>query len=188
MMKKRILVLIISAILSISVLGCSTEEKFVGSKDTAGFNYLMEVYKSVEEIKLESDLIVIASYSSKPTERCNKDETLGTESYWSTYSMNIEKVYKGDVSEGSVITFGQNGKPDSDEYETKIKKDQRYLLFLFQKDTELTNGEIIYDAAGAEQGIVEIKENNKLYSYYDIGIMPEYDGSDFVKLEDQIIK
>lgn len=80
------------------------------------------------------------------------------------------------------------GKPNDDDYETKIKKGKRYLLFLCQKDLESTKGEIIYDAAGVEQGIVEIKNNNKLYSYYDTGIMPEYDGKDLEKLENQIFK
>lgn len=38
------------------------------------------------------------------------------------------------------------GKPNDDDYETKIKKGKRYLLFLCQKDLESTKGEIIYDA------------------------------------------
>lgn len=80
----------------------------------------------------------------------------------------------------------QTGKPDSDEYETKIKKGKKYLLFLAQKDVSLTGGEIIYDAVGVEQGIIEIKENNKLNSYYDEGIMTKYDGESLSKLAAEI--
>ena len=40
----------------------------------------------------------------------------------------------------------------------KIKKGQKYLLFLGQKDLSATNGKVIYDAIGMEQGIVEINK------------------------------
>ena len=99
--------------------------------------------------------------------------------------MHVEKVLKGELIEGCEITFSQVGKPDSDKYETKIKKDRKYLLFLCKKDIV---DEDVYDATGVEQGIVEIKDNHKLYSYFDEGIMPEYDGKDISKISNEISK
>ncbi len=185
-MKKNIFFSIVAFVLLFSLIGCAKEEKFVGSKDTPDFGYDMTIYQSIEEIKDRSDLIVIAYYDDAPREKYFKDEGTGMELYSSRYSLHIEKVLKGAETEGNVITFSQVGKPDSNDYETKIKKGQKYLLFLCQKNLELTGGEILYDATGVEQGIVEIKSNNKLYSYYDEGIMQEYDGVDLSKLEAKI--
>jgi len=188
-MKRKFIIFTMSFLLIFSIAGCAKEEKFVGSKSTPGFHTDMQIYESIEEIENISDLIVIASYSTDPQIITHKDamrEDLIT--YSSQYALKIEKVFKGNTAEESVITFWQYGKPDSDEYETKIKKGQKYLLFLSQKDLEATNGEVIFDATGMEQGIVEIQENNKLYSYYDIGIMPTYNGADFVKLEKELSK
>ena len=185
-MKKAFLIFMISIMAAAAFFGCAQEEKFVGSKDTPGFGYDMQIYQTVDEIKDSSAEIVIASYSSDPTECYEKDEGTGMELYATRYTLDVEKVLKGDLAEADQITFMQTGKPDSDEYETKIKKGKKYLLFLAQKDVSLTGGEIIYDAVGVEQGIIEIKENNKLYSYYDEGIMTKYDGESLSKLAAEI--
>jgi lipoprotein len=183
-MKKSLVMFMLLAMLSVFSCGCAKEKKFVGSKNTPGYNIDMQIYQSVDEIKDNCTAIVIASYSEDPIDFYEEEWDLHS----SRYSLHIEKVLKGDLQEGNKVVFSQMGKPNDDDYETKIKKGKRYLLFLCQKDLESTKGEIIYDAAGVEQGIVEIKNNNKLYSYYDTGIMPEYDGKDLEKLENQIFK
>ena len=61
-----------------------------------------------------------------------------------------------------------------------------FLLLLAQNDVTLTGGEITYEEVGVEQRIIEIKENNKQYSYYDEGIMTKYDGESLSKLAAEI--
>lgn len=39
-----------------------------------------------------------------------------------------------------------------------------------------------------EQGIVEIKDDNKLYPYTDIGIMKTLNGKDFSEIQNEICK
>lgn len=91
--------------------------------------------------------------------------------YASQYRLQIDQIIKGECDD--TILFWQTGKPDSDDYETKIKKDTQYVLFLRQKYGNSTPP--LYDAAGVEQGIVEIKPDNRLYSYTDEGFMANYD-------------
>ena len=73
-MKKAFLIFMISIMAAAAFSGCAQEEKFVGSKDTPGFGYDMQIYQTVDEIKDSSAAIVIASYSSDPTECYEKDE------------------------------------------------------------------------------------------------------------------
>ena len=63
-MKKAFLIFMISIMAAAAFSGCAQEEKFVGSKDTPGFGYDMQIYQTVDEIKDSSAAIVIASYSS----------------------------------------------------------------------------------------------------------------------------
>lgn len=182
-MKKKALCFSV-IIFMLTITSCS-QEKYVGSKHTEGFSLNMEIYDSVEKMTSTSDLIVIASYSAPPTEYYEKDDETGFELYSTRYILHIEKVLKGDLEEGNEILFSQMGKPGIDEYETKIKQDKKYILFLAQKT--LTD-EAVYDANGIEQGILEINENNRLYSYFDEGVMPEYDGEKLSKLEAEINK
>ena len=181
---KKSLLFILSFLLLFSIMGCAKQEKFVGSKHTIGFYVEMEFYQSVDEIEARSDAIVIASYSGDPVDFYEEEYDLHS----TRYSLNIEKVLKGSLQEGSTVVFSQMGKPNDDNYETKIKKGQKYLLFLGQKDLSATKGEIIYDAIGVEQGIVEINNNDTLYSYFDTGIMPEYDGKKLSNLVAEINK
>jgi len=181
---EKSLICIMSFLLLFSIVGCAKQEKFVGSKHTAGFNIDMEIYQSVDAIKAQSVAIVIASYSEDPVDFYEEEWDLHS----TRYSLNIEKVLKGNLQEDSMVIFSQLGKPNDDTYETKIKRGQKYLLFLAQKDLSSTKGEIVYDAVGMEQGILEIHSNDTLYCYFDIGIMPEYNGEKLSKLEAEINK
>ena len=60
---KKSFILVMSFLLLFSIVGCAKQEKFVGSKHTAGFDIDMEIFQSVDEIKAKSVAIVIASYS-----------------------------------------------------------------------------------------------------------------------------
>ena len=57
---------------------------FVGSQDTLGFGYDMDIYRTVDEIKDRSDAVVIAYYNDEPTEHYFKDDETGMELYSSS--------------------------------------------------------------------------------------------------------
>lgn len=57
-MKKAFLIFMISIMAAAAFSGCAQEEKFVGSKDTPGFGYDMQIYQTVDEIKDSSAAIV----------------------------------------------------------------------------------------------------------------------------------
>lgn len=185
-MKKMIVCSVLLFALLFSAAGCTpeqSEQKFVGSRNTPNIFFEMEPYQTVAAIKEDSDAVVIAHYSEAPKEW--KEEAAGMELHSSRYMLHVDTVLQGDIKENSNIVFSQVGKPDSDEYETKLKKGKQYLLFLCKKETA---GEAVYDAAGMEQGIVEIKNNQKLYSYTDIGAMAALDGKDFAVLQQELVK
>ena len=184
-MKRAILCFVIPFTLLFS-MGCATEKKVTSSRETVDIIVETNIYQTIDEIQDRSDAIVIASFEEEPAEQYEKDDGTGMELYASRYSLHVEKVLKGEVVEGRDITFLQLGKLDSDDYETKIKKGKKYLLFLHKKDFK---EEDIYDATGMEQGIIEIKEHNKLYSYADEGsIMKTFDGKDLNNILNEISK
>ena len=184
-MKRAILCTVISFSILFSMAGCKTEKKSTTEPEFLDMIFEPEIYQTVEQIKDRSDAVVIGYYTDEPAEQYFKDDGTGLEFYTSRYSLHVEKVLKGELIEGSELTFSQMGKPDSDDYETKIKKDRKYLLFLCKKDIP---EEEIYDAAGMEQGIVEINDNNKMYPYGDIGIMKTLNGKDFSEIQKKICK
>lgn len=67
------------------------------------------IYQSVEQIKDRSDAVVIAYYNDEPAEQYFKDDGIGMELYSSQFSLHVEKVLKGELIEGSEITFSQMG-------------------------------------------------------------------------------
>ena len=50
-MKKSLVMFMLLAMLSVFSCGCAKEKKFVGSKNTPGYNIDMQIYQSVDEIK-----------------------------------------------------------------------------------------------------------------------------------------
>lgn len=175
-------ILCLSVLFSLTSCNKSTIKKYVGSRDTEGFSADMIQYKTVEELKNDSELIVTGYYNKKP--ETVEENFNGEILYASKYEFNINETIKGEIKE-KVIYVMQTGKPDSDNFETKIKKDSNYILFLNSKDLQ---GVKVYDCAGAEQGIFEIKSNNKLLSYVDFGISTKYEDEHKDKLITEIKK
>ena len=56
-------------------------------------------------------------------------------------------------------------------------------MFLNSKDF---NGETVYDCTGIEQGIFEINDNGKIYTYADFGISAKFDNKDKNELINKI--
>lgn len=161
----------------------SGKSKIVGSRDTLGVFSEMEIITSLKCLVDESELIVTASFSETPQtigEKAPRDRTL----YAAQYHLKVEEQLKGECTD--TILFWQSGKPGSDHYETKIKKNQKYILFLMKKGILSPDGQPIYDAVGVEQGILEVQAGDKLYSYTDQGFMPSYDGQSADSLMQEI--
>lgn len=185
--KKKVLVIFV--IFSIILLtACSrpsdesskADTKFVGSKHTESIHIDYEIYSSVKEMLQDSDLIVIAHYSDTPNNIKTKSENYTLES--SRYNLIIDEVIYGE-SKAKNIVFSQMGAFDTDNYETKIKKDKKYILFLKQKPNI---DEVVYDSAGSEQGIVEILDDDTLLSYFDEGISDELNKMKVDKIKSEI--
>lgn len=128
----------------------------------------MKVYADVNDLFSDSELVIIGTVDSI-TEV--SEEFHGETLYAAKSRITVKEVIKGDQSIGSVSVL-QGGKPDSDDCEKKLKKDRRYVLFLNPKDFQ---GETVYDCTGVEQGIFEVDNNNRLYSYVDFGICATFD-------------
>lgn len=143
--------------------------KFVGSRDTIDFGCDLKIYTDADMLCDESEIVVLGTVKNL-TEVSEKfiDETI----YASKISVDIIEVLKGENATKTLNVL-QTGKPDSDNYETKLKKDKNYILFLNSKKF---NGETVYDCTGIEQGIFEIKQDDTIYSYVDFGISATFDG------------
>ncbi len=162
--------------------GMSVEySKFVGSRDTVGFGGDLKVYEDLNAIYDESELVIVGTVKNltEVSETFN-DETL----YASKISVEIVELLKGDIATKSLNVL-QTGKPNSDDYETKLKKDNSYILFLNSKKF---NGETVYDCTGIEQGIFEIKQDGNLYSYVDFGISATFDNKSTNILKEELRK
>lgn len=118
-----------------------------------------KVYQTADAISSNSDLIVVAHYSESPEAADGTVE----------YQLEVDQVLSGDAGQKE-LTFSQRGKPDNDKYERKLKKDTKYILFLTPDEED----EDTYCALGAEQGILEILNDGKVYPYSGTGITATY--------------
>ena len=169
-------------LLTIMLVGCSkTTEKFVGSRDTANFSCNIQEYETVQELNNGSELIVCGTVGdiTELSENFN-----GEILYASKISFAVSEVLKGDINTNSIFVL-QTGKPNSDNYETKLKSGKEYILYLNSKTFE---GETVYDCTGIEQGIFEIKENGQVYSYVDFGISRTFDNKSIDALKSTVTK
>ncbi|MCL2487823.1 MAG: hypothetical protein FWE80_03990 [Oscillospiraceae bacterium] len=108
--------------------------KFVGSRDTAGFSMNSFVFDNVKEMVELSDCIVIASFSKKPQVYLSYDnERMGVQFHSTRYELKVSEVIQGKPA-GETIVLTQLGKYGSDDYETKLKPDTKYVLFLTERD------------------------------------------------------
>lgn len=180
-MKSKIIIALCLVLICL-LTGCSRDEvKFVGSRDTEGFSCDTETYQAVEDLLKNSELIVIGT-AGKPQEVTEKfyGETL----YASKIPITVKEVLRGAVSSASVNVL-QTGKPDSDNYETKLKENEEYILFL---NSKIFYGETVYDCTGIEQGIFEIKQDGSLYSYADFGISATFDNKSAKNFKEELLK
>lgn len=174
---KKLLIMLCMAVVLLS--GCSKNEaKFVGSRDTEGFSCDIEVYENINDLYADSELVVLGTADSmaEVTENFN-----GELLYASKIKFNIKEVIKGDSGLKTVNVL-QTGKPDSDNYETKLNQNGEYILYL---NSKTFNGETVYDMTGIEQGIFEVDKNGKLYSYVDFGVSATLDNKSVSTLKQQ---
>ncbi|MEE1053317.1 MAG: membrane lipoprotein lipid attachment site-containing protein [Acutalibacteraceae bacterium] len=172
--------ILICLVLILALTGCSnTKSKFVGSKDTEGFSADIENFDSTDDLEQNSQLIVLGTAENliEVSEKFGEDIL-----YSSKVSFKVKEVLKGDKSIKDIYVL-QMGKPNSDNFETKLKPNKEYILFLNSKDF---NGETVYDCTGIEQGIFEINDNGKIYTYADFGISAKFDNKDKNELINKI--
>ena len=103
------------------------------------------------------------------------------------FTIQVEQVIKGPEDLNTIKVF-QLGEYSSDEYETKLKEDTTYLLFLtenYTRDTD-TGPEILYNSISFEQGIFEIDDAGLLKAYSRIGISPQLEKKEFTLLEQEL--
>ena len=191
------------------------QTKFVGTRDTPGFCMEMLIFDNAGDVAEFCPAIVIASFSEQPRDvpiysTAREDakqkefyeeikDSIG-DRYVTKYQLNIDKVLTGEL-EDSVITLFQSGKYGSDYYETKLKPDTKYILFLYKKSYEemrktTPNGvelkslfeddKILYQVPNGEGGIFEILPDDTLYSYVDYGFGPTFDGKHYSELIKEI--
>lgn len=112
------------------------------------------------------------------------DKTFGYNTTQAT--VNIDKVLFSNVEglkNGDSITFSQMGNYETDEMQTKVKKDKKYVFFL-KFDAERN----VYASVAFEEGLFEIDDNNKSRSLSKNKELSKYDGIDLSVLEDDIAK
>lgn len=180
---KRCIILLCLIVL---LVGCTKKQtagvsKFVGSRDTEGFSCDLEIYEDANKLFTDSELVIIGVVNNITEVSENfKDEVL----YASKINITVKEVIKGSENTHFVSVL-QMGKPDSDDYETKLKIDHEYVLLL---NSKIFQGETVYDCTGIEQGIFEVDKNNKLYSYVDFGVCATFDNKSINAFREKIMK
>ncbi len=166
-MKIRFICLITVLSLLLLATGCNGDTSlFVGSLDTEGFSLDAPVFNDLESMVSASELIVVGKSTS------NAETVEGDKMTTTIHTFTVEETLKGETVES--VKFFQLGTEESDEYETKIKKNKTYVLFLTRNYTrETENGEeVIYNSISFEQGIFEINGAGKLKPCTRIGAAP----------------
>ncbi|MBR2405681.1 MAG: hypothetical protein IKB04_01335 [Clostridia bacterium] len=167
-MKKRLICFVAVLLLLLPVTGCENNTSlFVGSLDTEGFSLDAPVFNDLNSMVSASELIVIGKTTSEA-------ETIDGDVMPTTiHTFTVEETLKGDPVES--VKFFQLGAEESDNYETKIKKNKTYVLFLTKNYTRETESgeEIIYNSISFEQGIFEVNDAKKLMPCTRIGAAPQ---------------
>ena len=158
----------------------------------------MDIYNSVEEALQFCDGVVIASFTAPPRNvRVYRPED--EEDYTTKYKLEVDAVIMGGIG-NRIITLSQMGRYESDEYETKLKPNTKYLLFLLERNYAkefdekraeemnifFENDKILYQLVSCESGIFEIRPDDTLYSYVDYGYGPSFDGKHYSELVKEI--
>lgn len=168
-----------AAIIAVMLSGCQSNEaklseRYVSSFYTEAFSLDAPVFTDIKEMEEASELIITGKRIGTP------EKLQGNIMTNTVFTIQVEEVIKG-PQELNTIKFFQLGEPSSDAYETKLKEDTTYLLFLtenYTRDTE-TGPEILYNSISFEQGIFEIDGSGLLKAYSRIGIAPQLEKKEF---------
>lgn len=168
---KSVFCMFTGLLLTLGLVACSSTAPISSESDEEILlHFSFPDHESVLEFAQKSDCIVIASFDENPNEIDSLIKTdidpEGSLISLTKYTMNIERVYKGDIADH--FTFVQLGKSTSNTQEQKISKNTRYLLFLCQKPSD--EGEIQYDANCMERGIIKLNKNDIMEPLSDSGI------------------
>lgn len=139
-------------------------------------------YPDVKSITDAADVIIVGEIvEAKNVQYIMVDKTLNkTDKEKTPYTLSkikITEVLKGNVNIGDVITIKQLGdyksKPEETLYKTDgyLSKNTMHLMFLRQYDTSP------YSSVNPEQGIIEIKDGQTLYSANKYSLFGYNDGS-----------
>lgn len=182
-MKLKLIGLIAVLSVFLLIVGCTKEpsQAFIGSLDTEGFSLDAPVYEDLNGMVAASELIVVGKIKGEP------EITHGDKMDTTIYTFSVDDTLKGDKVEE--IKFFQLGVDGSDEYETKIKRNKTYVLFLtenYTRDTQAGESEVIYNSISFEQGIFEINGSGRLKSLTKIGVAPKMDNMNLTDLKGEI--
>ncbi len=163
--------------------GETDSKRSVSSPNAKGSSADIPVFMSIEEMEESSQLIVTGKRIGAP------EDLQGNNMTNTIFTIQVEQVIKGPENLNT-IKFFQLREHSSDEYETKLKEDTTYLLFLtenYTRDTE-TGPEILYNSISFEQGIFEIDDSGLLKAYSRIGIAPQLEKKEFTLFEQELQK
>lgn len=185
-MKKTYCFIYMVIIVAIILSGCQNKgenlsERYVGSLDTEGFSLDAPIFSNTKEMEETSEIIVTGKRIGSP------EPLQGNIMTNTIFTIQVEQVIKGPEDLNTIKVF-QLGEYSSDEYETKLKEDTTYLLFLtenYTRDTD-TGPEILYNSISFEQGIFEIDDAGLLKAYSRIGISPQLEKKEFTLLEQEL--
>ena len=182
-------------------------KKFVGTRDTEGSTFDFDIYETVSALYNDSDSVVIASFSEQPRyvltySLAKNDPIQGV----TKYKLKVDTVLKGKMNE-RMITLSQMGQYESDKFETKLKPDTKYILFLRERNYErefdkmlkefdgklseeqikdadsfFENDKILYQTSACEAGVFEILPDETLYAHLDYGFAPSFEGRHYSEL------
>ncbi len=158
--------------------------KVVGSeRDT----YYMAPLKSFDTVVFFSDLIIKGHVVGEPIQDQKTIEYALISSKnghlpeipVSLVKVNIDEVFKGDITENEIILLQEGIVGDDESLETKVKNDGEYIFFLLKSEFK---GNDIYIAYRKEVGIMKVekasKNNITTYSLSREPLLTRYDDID----------
>lgn len=139
---------------------------------------------SVDTLVELSDLIVVGEVISDPQTKTIKvaPNDPNVNSYYKTANaqFKIDETLYGDPNIKE-ITFSQLGEAGNDYGETKVKKGEKYLLFVRK-----VKNDTYYVAIGGEYGIFKIDDQGKLLSLSNQAAVAKYDDKALNSLKEDL--
>jgi len=168
--------------------------KVVGSEKLSTYRI---PFNSIDELVSKSDLVILGEVISDgttikqnfnlPDPAKSKLNTLKSGSDKTSTitvtqaTVKIDKVLYGDTYLEE-IKFDQLGKAGNDDFQTKVKKNQKVILAL-KKNTNDS-----YASVDLEDGVFSVNENNKVFSFSKNIAFAKYDSLDLNVLIEDIKK